>query len=79
MWVAFDRIDTDDNLRIDFREFVQAKDLLEQWGINMSNPEQQWASADKDKSGNILFIEFADWAIQRSLDLDDDDNDDDNQ
>ena len=42
----------------------------------MSDPEKEWKEADKDGSGNILFIEFCDWAIKRNLDLDDDDDGD---
>ena len=74
--MAFDRIDTDDDRRVDHSEFLQAKPLLQKWGIDMSNPEKQWRAADRDGGGKILFIEFCDWAIKRNLDLDDDDDDD---
>ena len=77
-WVAFDRIDTDDDRRIDHSEFLQAKEMLERWNIDMSDPEAQWKAADRDGGGQILFIEFCDWAFRNSLDLDDDDDDDDN-
>ena len=35
-WVAFDKIDTDDDRRVSHAEFVQAKPMLEKWGIDMS-------------------------------------------
>ena len=55
-------------------EFKLAKEQLEKWGINMSNPEKSFREADKDGGGMILFIEFCDWAIKKSLDLEDDDD-----
>ena len=39
-WVAFDKIDTDDDRRVSHAEFVQAKPMLEKWGIDMSQPEK---------------------------------------
>jgi hypothetical protein len=39
LWVAFDRIDTDDDRRVSHAEFLKAIPLLQKWGINMSNPE----------------------------------------
>lgn len=50
--------------------------LFKKWGINTSNPEQLWAEADADGMGMILFIEFCSWAINKQLDLDDDNDDD---
>ena len=41
----------------------------------MSNPENQWREADKDGKGQVLFIEFVNWAYNKHLDLDDDDAD----
>ena len=73
-WVAFDRIDTNDDRRVTLAEFKMAKPELEKWGIDMSNPEKSFREADKDHGGMILFIEFADWAIKKNLDLDDDDD-----
>ena len=40
----------------------------------MSNPEAQWKTCDADGGGMVLFDEFANWAIKKSLDLDDDDD-----
>ena len=40
----------------------------------MSNPRKQFDEADGDGHGMLLFHEFADWAIKKNLDLDDDDN-----
>ncbi len=76
LWVAFDRIDTDDDRRVSHSEFLVAVPLLQKWGIDVSNPEKLWREADRDGGGQVLFIEFCDWAIKKNLDLDDDDDDD---
>ena len=47
---------------------------MKNWGLDISNPDQFWKEADKDKLGMILFNEFVDWAIKKNLDLEDDDN-----
>jgi len=73
-WVAFSMIDTDGDRRITFTEFVQATQSLENWGIDMSDPQKQWSKCDADGFGKVLFDEFCNWAITRSLDLDDDDD-----
>ena len=39
-WVAFDKIDTDDDRRVSHAEFLQARPMLEKWGIDMSQPEK---------------------------------------
>ena len=78
-WVAFDRIDTNDDRRVSYEEFMQAIPELERWNIDMSDPRAQWRQCDKDGGGMVLFIEFCDWAIKKNLDLDDDDDDDDNE
>ena len=76
LWVAFDRIDTDDDRRVDHGEFLQAKPMLEKWGIDMSNPDKMWKECDRDGGGMVLFIEFCDWAVKKHLDLEDDDDED---
>lgn len=42
----------------------------------MSDPQAQWSECDSDGKGMVLFDEFAQWAINKNLDLDDDDDDD---
>lgn len=78
-WVAFDRIDTNDDRRVSYEEFMQAIPELQRWNIDMSDPRAQWRQCDQDGGGMVLFIEFCDWAIKKNLDLDDDDDDDDNE
>lgn len=73
-WLAFSRIDTDSDKRVSFEEFEKAKDKIGAWGIDMSDPAAQWKECDKDGGGMVLFDEFCEWAIRKSLDLDDDDD-----
>ena len=40
----------------------------------MKNPKAQWKECDADGAGKVLFDEFANWAIKKNLDLDDDDD-----
>ena len=75
-WVAFDRVDTTDDSRISFEEFSNAVPQLQRWGIDMSDPAARWKECDADGKGMVLFDEFSAWAIQKSLDLEDDDNND---
>ena len=48
--------------------------MLQKWGIDTSNMEKQWKEADRDGKGQILFVEFVNWAFSKKLDLDDDDD-----
>lgn len=48
--------------------------MLKRWRIDTSNMDQQWREADKDGKGQVLFVEFVDWAFNEQLDLDDDDD-----
>ena len=41
-WVAFDRIDTNDDRRVSYDEFMQAIPMMERWNIDMSDPVYQW-------------------------------------
>ena len=75
-YVAFMRIDANFDRRVTFAEFEQAKDKLELWGIDMSDPAAAFAECDLNGGGMILFDEFAAWAIKKNLDLEDDDDDD---
>jgi len=51
--------------------------MLSRWNIDTTNMDQLWKEADKDGKGQVLFVEFVDWAFNKRLDLDDDDDEDD--
>ncbi|XP_002158754.1 flagellar calcium-binding protein TB-44A [Hydra vulgaris] len=68
---AFERIDSDSNHQISLTEFKQAQEKIEKW-VGPISPEDEFNAIDKNGGGSILFDEFCDWAIKKSLDLEDD-------
>lgn len=75
LYQAFARIDAGDDNRVDFGEFVRARPLVEKWvGGPVEDYEAEFARVDKNGGGQILFSEFAEWAIAKSLDLEEDDD-----
>lgn len=74
LWVMFDAIDTNKDKRIEKAEFASALNLISKWGLKIDNPDSIFSEIDRDGGGMILFDEFAHWAIQHKLDLDDDDD-----
>jgi len=73
VWQMFDRIDTGDDRRINLEEFQSAIPLLKTWGVEIEDSEASFAEIDANGGGQILFDEFSHWAIQKGLDLEDDD------
>ena len=71
-WVAFDRVDTNDDRRVSLEELKAAASMMSTWGIDMFDPEKRFKECDADGKGMVLFNEFSDWAIKQSLDLEDD-------
>ena len=74
-WVAFCRTDTDGDHRISLIEFKKAKSMIEVWVGPISDIEEEFKKIDTNGGGTILFDEFCAWAIQKNLDLEDDDDD----
>ena len=62
-WLAFDEIDTDEDRRVGMDEFSCAIPKMEDWGIDMSDPQAQWAKCDINGGGFVLYDEFVQWAI----------------
>ena len=67
--VVFDQIDTSDDRRVDFGEFQIALPLIQGWGVHVADPQGEFARMDADKGGQVLFVEFAGWALQKGLDV----------
>ena len=42
---------------------------MQKWGINITNPEAEFKKIDLKKSGFLLFFDFADYCIRKSLDI----------
>ena len=78
-YVMFCRVDTSDNFKVDINEFKQAIPTLEKWGIKVTDPVSEFKKIDKNGGGSIMFDEFCEYAIQKNLDLEDDDDFDDSE
>lgn len=73
VWQMFDQIDDGNDGRINMDEFKTAVPKIESWGVSIDDPEATFAGIDSNEGGQLLFDEFADWAIKKGLDLEDDD------
>ena len=71
---AFNRVDTDDDRRIDLDEFLAAQEIMERWVGPIDDMEGAFNEIDTNGGGKILFYEFCRWAIKKNLDLEDDDD-----
>ena len=74
LWQMFDRVDTSDDRRVDKDEFKKALPQLETWGVKITDADATFAEIDTNGGGVILFDEFAHWALEKALDLEDDDD-----
>merc|ERR1739847_263525 len=71
---AFARIDTGDDNRVSKEEFTsdKVKAAVEKWiGSEIEDMEAEFGKIDTNDGGQILFTEFADWALEENLDLED--------
>ena len=76
-WVMFQRIDLSENNTIEYDEFLKAIPTMNKWGVFIDNPEAAFKEIDTNNDNVLSFTEFCDFAISRSLDLEDDDDFDD--
>ena len=74
-YVMFCRVDDSGNSKIDLNEFKKAVPTLQKWGVKVENPDAEFKKIDSNNSGGIMFEEFCEYAIKKSLDLEDDDDD----
>ena len=77
LWAMFSEIDVDGDRRVQMAEFQKAVPIIESWGTKIPDVAAEFRSIDKDGAGMILFGEFAEWALNKNLDLPDDDDFDD--
>merc|ERR1711991_93808 len=73
LWHMFELVDTGDDRRVDQDEFTKAVPMFEKWGLKISDPAATFKEVDKNGGGQILFDEFVKWAMEKGLDLEDDD------
>jgi Ca2+-binding EF-hand superfamily protein len=72
LWQMFESIDSGDDSRINLEEFKTAIPHIEAWGVKVGDADAAFAEIDTNGGGQILFAEFADWAIKKGLALEDD-------
>jgi Ca2+-binding EF-hand superfamily protein len=73
IWQMFDDIDSGDDRRVSIAEFQKAVPLLNSWGADITDAEAEFKKIDKNGGGQVLFDEFAHYALSKNLDLEDDD------
>lgn len=67
IWQMFDDVDTSDDRRITLEEFRAAVPTMQQWGVDISNPDGVFQEMDKNKGGSVLFDEFSEWILEQHL------------
>ncbi len=72
VWQMFDSIDNGNDSRIHLEEFKAAIPQIEAWGVKVDDPEAAFAEIDTNGGGQLLFDEFAEWAISKELALEND-------
>lgn len=75
----FDSIDTSDDKKINFEEFEKAIPILSKWGVDVKDTRTAFDKIDSNDGNQIRFDEFCYWAIEKNLDLENDDNFDDEE
>ena len=80
-WVMFHKLDTSGDLKISLEEFKKALPIMKNWGVEIKEDESEsvFNSIDSNGEGSITFSEFCKYAIQKSLDLEDDNGFDDEE
>ena len=80
-WVMFEKLDKSGDNKISLSEFKKAIPQMKNWGVEIKeeNAEEEFKSIDTNGSGSISFEEFCNYAINKSLDLEEDDSFDDEE
>ena len=78
-WVMFQKVDSSGDHRISLDEFKNAVPKMKEWGVEIDNPEREFNNIDVSGEGTVTFDEFCTFAIQKSLDLEDDNGFDDEE
>ena len=80
-FIMFQKVDSSEDLTISLEEFKKTIPLMKNWGVEIKDneAEKEYNNIKTDNEENISFEEFCNFAIQKSLDLEDDDNFDDEE
>jgi len=72
LYAAFEAVDDGDDHRISLKEFESSVEMLKEWGVDVDDPIQSFSQIDRNGGGQVLFNEFAAWALKMGLDYDQD-------
>ena len=80
-WEIFQKVNSTREPKITLEEFKKAIPRLKEWGVEIkeNEAEKEFNNIKVDNKDTISFEEFCDFAIQKSLDLDEDDDFDDEE
>ena len=67
LWNLFEDIDSGNDKKINKQEFDSALPTMKAWGINLKDSKASFEEVDTNGGGEIMFDEFAHWAIQKAL------------
>jgi len=72
----FQILDVNSDRKVSHEEFIMAATSLADWGLNVDPAALPgvFQQIDINGGGEILFVEFADWAIAQKLDLNEEEN-----
>jgi Ca2+-binding EF-hand superfamily protein len=73
IWQMFEAVDTSGDHRVDINEFKRAIPKMAEWGVEIKDPQAEFNTIDTNHGGQILFDEFAAYALRKGLDLLEDD------
>ncbi len=65
--MMFKKLDTDNTDSLTLQEFRACKSKFQEWGFEIRNVEEEFQKLDFDGSGTVIFDEFADYCIKKSL------------
>ena len=71
-FVMFNKIDTSDDNCLSIEEFKKALPTMKKWGLEITDPDAEFADMDENGGGKVLFDEFSEYCIKKSLDLEND-------
>merc|ERR1719203_408074 len=69
VYKAFDAIDTSDDRRVDFEEFIKSTNGVLGLGLDDDELKAAFEEVDADGGGQILFKEFAEWGLKKKLSI----------
>lgn len=68
-WVMFENLDAGKDMTLSLSELKKSLEILKSYGVKIENFDEEFKVIDKNSSGKISFDEFAEYAIQKELEL----------